>query len=144
MNRSEIEKITLEFTKLFNDEDLNAVLSYFSDDAVYVEFNGTKHKGIAAIRAAFEPQFGGRFGKMTFYTEDLLIDPETQKSLIRWTLTLEEEERQGAYRGLDILFFIGKKIVQKHTYCKAKVPLINKKSVMISNGTWPKNGSPGK
>ena len=120
MNRSEIERITLEFTKLFNDENLNAVLSYFSDDAVYVEFNGIKHKGIAAIRAAFEPQFGGRFGKMTFYTEDLLIDPETQKSLIRWTLTLEEEERQGAYRGLHILFFIGEKLFRSIPIAKQK------------------------
>ena len=58
MNRSEIERITLEFTKLFNDEDLNAVLSYFSEDAIYVEFNGIRHKGIAAIRAAFELQLG--------------------------------------------------------------------------------------
>ena len=123
MNRSEIERITLEFTKLFNDDNLNAVLSYFSEDAVCVEFNGIRHKGIAAIRAAFEPQFGGRFGKMTFYNEDLLIDPETQKSLIRWTLTLEAEERQGAYRGLDILFFVGNRIVQKHTYLKQKYRL---------------------
>jgi len=137
MNRAELERITLEFTKLFNDEDLNAVLSYFAEDAVYVEFNGIRHEGLAAIRVAFEPQFGGHFGKMTFYNEDLLIDPETQKSLISWTLTLEEEERQGAYRGLDILHFAGKEIVQKHTYCKAKVPLITKKSVMISYGTWP-------
>ena len=64
MNRSEIERITLEFTKLFNDEDLNAVLSYFSEDAVYVEFNGIRHKRIAAIRAAFEgPNLADVLGK---------------------------------------------------------------------------------
>ncbi|MEE8444126.1 MAG: hypothetical protein V3S44_02175, partial [Alphaproteobacteria bacterium] len=59
------------------------------------------------------------------------------KALIRWTLTLEEPARAGAYRGLDILHFADGKLTEKHTYCKAKVPFIRKKSEMTADGSWP-------
>ena len=68
---------------------------------------------------------------------DMFIDVEAGKALIRWVLTLEEADRQGAYRGLDILHFENGKLVEKHTYCKAKIPLIRKKSDMSEEGIWP-------
>jgi hypothetical protein len=57
--------------------------------------------------------------------------------MIRWVLTLEQDTRQGAYRGLDILHFEGGKITEKHTYCKAKIPFIRKKKDMVEEGRWP-------
>jgi len=137
MTRRELEKLTLEFTEAFNRDDIEAVMSYFADDAIYDEFNGARHQGKSAIRKAFEPQFAGKYGKMRFHDEDMFIDVEAGKALIRWLLTLEEEDRQGAYRGLDILHFQDGLLVEKHTYCKAKIPFIRKKPELTAEGKWP-------
>ena len=78
----------------------------------------------AAIREAFVPQFRGDFGKIRFQAEDIFVDAESSKAVIRWLCTLENEERSGAWRGLDILHFEKGRVKQKLTYAKATVPLI--------------------
>ena len=135
--RAALEKLVIDFTEAFNREDIDEVMSYFADGAIYDEFNDMRHKGTDAIRAAFIPQFAGKYGRMRFHTEDLFLDVESGKALIRWVLTMEEDSRQGAYRGLDILHFEGGKLVEKHTYCKAKMPFIHKKAEMDEQGKWP-------
>jgi hypothetical protein len=40
-----------------NTNDLDRVMTFFSDDAFYQPGDGKTHKGKAEIRAAFEPQF---------------------------------------------------------------------------------------
>ena len=132
-----LEKLVVAFTEAFNREDIDEVMSYFAEDAIYDEFNDIRHEGLAAIRKAFEPQFSGAFGKMRFHTEDMFLDVGTSKAMTRWVLTLEEENRAGAYRGLDLLHFQDGKLVEKHTYCKAKIPFIRKKAEMTEEGTWP-------
>lgn len=135
--RAMLEKLVVDFTEAFNREDIDDVMSYFADDAIYDEFNDIRHVGTDAIRAAFVPQFAGKYGRMRFHTEDLFLDVESGKALIRWVLTMEEETRQGAYRGLDILKFENGRLVEKHTYCKAKIPFIHKKTDMAKEGKWP-------
>ena len=135
--RALLERLVIDFTEAFNREDMDEVLSYFADNAIYDEFNDVRHVGKAAIRRAFEPQFAGRFGRMRFHTEDLFLDAAAGKALIRWTLTLEEAHRQGAYRGLDILHFENGQLVEKHTYCKARIPLIHTKAELEKAGRWP-------
>jgi ketosteroid isomerase-like protein len=136
-DRAALEKRVIDFTEAFNRENIDEVMSYFAEDAVYDEFNGARHVGLAAIRNAFAPQFAGTFGRMRFHTEDMILDVAAQKALIRWTLTLEEPHRAGAYRGLDILHWRGDRLVEKHTYCKAKIPFIRKKAEMQAEGSWP-------
>ena len=135
--RNMLETLVTNFTEAFNREEIEEVMSYFSDDAVYEEFNGVKNVGLSSIRKSLEPQFSGKFGKMRFYTEDMFIDTSEGKAMVRWLLTLEEKERAGAYRGLDLLYFINGELVEKLTYCKANVPLILKKSEMLQSGSWP-------
>ena len=135
--RDELERLVTDFTEAFNREDIDEVMSYFADGGLYDEFNGVRNVGCDAVRKAFEPQFAGAFGTMRFHTEDMFLDVEAGKALIRWTLTLEEPTRAGAYRGLDILHFENGRLVEKHTYCKAKIPLIRKKSEMQADGSWP-------
>ena len=137
--RAALEKLVIDFTEAFNREDIDEVMSYFADDAIYDEFNDIRHVGKGAIRAAFEPQFDGAFGRMRFHTEDLFLDVGAGKAMIRWVLTLQKDTRQGAYRGLDILHFEAGKLTEKHTYCKAKIPFIRKKSDMDAAGRWPGN-----
>lgn len=135
--RADLEKLVIDFTEAFNREDIDEVMSYFADDAIYDEFNDIRHVGRDAIRAAFVPQFAGEYGRLRFHTEDLFLDVDSGKALIRWVLTMEEETRQGAYRGLDILHFENGKLVEKHTYCKAKIPFIRKKEELEGQGRWP-------
>lgn len=136
-NRKVLEKQVVSFTEAFNREDINEVMSHFAEGAIYEEFNGVRNEGLAAIRNAFEPLFSGTFGKMRFHTEDMFLDVTTGKAMIRWVLTLEEENRAGAYRGLDLLYFCNEKLVEKHTYCKAKVPFIRNKVEMLEESVWP-------
>jgi len=123
MEKKELEDLVLRFTEAFNREDLDGVMSFMADAAVYDEFNGKLNQGKPAIRAAFEPQFRGDFGKIRFRTEDWFVDPESGKALIRWLCTLENEGRTSGWRGLDILRFEDGLLVEKHTYAKARVPL---------------------
>ncbi len=132
-----LERLVVDFTEAFNREDIDEVMSFFAEGAIYDEFNGARSLGLAAIRHAFEPQFAGAYGRMRFHTEDMFLDAMAGKALIRWVLTLEEETRAGAYRGLDILHFSDGKLVEKHTYCKANIPLIRKRTEMEADGSWP-------
>lgn len=126
VNRAALQKLVIDFTETFNREDIDEVMSYFAPNAVYDEFNGTRSIGRQAIRDAFTPQFDGAFGRMRFHTEDMFLDADTGKALIRWLLTFEEADRAGGWRGLDILHFENGKLVEKHTYAKAKSPVVEK------------------
>ena len=98
-------------------------MSYFADaGAVYDQHDGVVAEGLVAIRAAFQPQFDGEYGAMRFAVEDLFIDPEQGKTMIRWLCSFDTKRGRAGWRGLDILHFnaVGK-ITTKLTYAKAKV-----------------------
>jgi uncharacterized protein (TIGR02246 family) len=119
-----LEALVIRFTDAFNREDLDGVMALMADDAIYDEFTGVRNRGKAAIRAAFEPQFRGDYGKMRFTAEDLFVDAVAGKALIRWVCTLETKRGPAGWRGLDILHVKNGLVTEKHTYAKAKVPLL--------------------
>ncbi|MGH7384030.1 MAG: nuclear transport factor 2 family protein [Candidatus Rokuibacteriota bacterium] len=119
-----LRELTIRFTDAFNRDDLDGVMAMMAADAVYEEFTGRVNRGSAAIRAAFEPQFGVDFGKVRFETEDLFADAATGRALIRWVCRLETRRGPAAWRGLDILHFEGGLVTRKLTYAKAKIPLL--------------------
>jgi uncharacterized protein (TIGR02246 family) len=124
MGRSQLADLVVRFMDAFNRNDLDAVMAFFAPDGIYDEFNGTSSRGKAAIRAAFEPQFRGDFGKIRFHTEDLFVDAQSGKALIRWECRLEANGRTRGWRGLDVLRFENGLLKEKHTYAKAPVPLL--------------------
>ena len=120
MTHAELEDLVVRFTDAFNREDIDAVMAFFAEDALYDEFDGERSRGKDAIRATFEPQFRGAFGRMRFVTEDLFVDPSSGKALIRWLCTLERDGVVRGWRGLDFLLVRGGRIVEKQTYAKAE------------------------
>jgi uncharacterized protein (TIGR02246 family) len=124
LTRDELASITADFLGAFNANDLDKTMSFFADDGVYEEFNGTANKGLDAVRAAFAPQFDGAFGEMRFLDEDLIVDAEARKVMASWTCTLEVKGQPTSWRGLDAMTFDeAGKITHKLTYAKAKSPL---------------------
>jgi uncharacterized protein (TIGR02246 family) len=122
MERAKLIDLTRQFTDAFNRNDLDAVMAFFSDDGVYDEFNGKRNRGKTAIRAAFEPQFRGVFGKMEFVEDDIFVDSESGNAMISWRCTLSVNGQPTSWRGLDLLRFVGECIVSKRTYAKMKAP----------------------
>ena len=73
-----------EYMRAFNDNDLDRVMTYFAEDAVYRPGNGVERVGRAAIRRELEPQFRGALGAMRFDEHDRLVDERSRKVAIRW------------------------------------------------------------
>ena len=120
---AELAALANEFLDAFNRNDLDAVIAFFTDDAVYEELHGRINRGKAAIREAFAPQFEGKFGKMVFIEDDTFIDADAGKIMSSWDLELEMETEPRVLKGLDLLQFDGRLITRKQTYVKAKAPL---------------------
>ena len=121
-SRAELEDLTHRFTAAFNREDLDGVMAFIAEDAVYDQFNGVRSVGRTAIRAAFVPQFRGDFGTIRFVTEDCFVDATAGKALISWVCTLTRDGVTRGWRGLDVLRFVDGLVTEKHTYAKADVP----------------------
>ncbi|MEQ8234916.1 MAG: nuclear transport factor 2 family protein [Gammaproteobacteria bacterium] len=119
----QLDRLAREFLDAFNRNDLDAVMAFFTDDAVYEEMNGRRDVGRDAIRAAFEPQFAGDHGRLTFNEDDTFVDAEAGKVMSSWTLEVATDSRTSTLRGLDLLVFDGDRITLKQTYAKAAKPL---------------------
>ncbi len=98
----------------FNANDLDIVMTCFSDDAIYQPGDGNTHKGKAEIRAAFEPQFNGAYGAMRFDELDRVIDLENRKMTIRYICRhdISDTNPRGLVmflRGIVTRLFVGKR-----------------------------------
>ena len=127
-----IEQILGEFVDGFNTNSLDDVMTYFADDAVYEPGDGRTHRGRAAIREVFRPQFSNAFGTMRFVVSDRVIDERARKATIRWvcqhdfttTKSLPQRllfraiyGRRAGWYGTDIFHFDERgKIVGKFSY----------------------------
>lgn len=117
--KSELSSLTDRFVDAFNRQDLDDVMSFFSDDAVYQDPYGKSHEGKTAISKAFDPVVNGGLGKIHFADEDRFIDEDAGKVMDSWVLHMhmgEGEEKEATMAGLDLLHFDGDKLVRKITY----------------------------
>lgn len=62
----ELPAATRAFTEAFDRNDLDGVMAWLTDDVVYEQHDGRVAEGRDTVRAAFEPQFAGAFGRMWF------------------------------------------------------------------------------
>jgi uncharacterized protein (TIGR02246 family) len=79
-----IAEILRRFVDGFNTNSLDEVMTFFADDAVYEPGDGKTHRGRAAIRETFRPQFENAFGTMRFIVNDEVVDEGARKASIRW------------------------------------------------------------
>ncbi|MEX1034445.1 MAG: nuclear transport factor 2 family protein [Sneathiella sp.] len=117
--REKLSALTDKFVAAFNRQDIDDVMSFFADNAVYRDAYGKSHEGLDAIRKAFEPVLNGKLGKINFAAEDRFIDAGAGKVMDSWTLHMhmgEGAEKEASMTGLDLLYFDGGKLVTKTTY----------------------------
>ena len=84
MSTSRIAEVIRQFVDGFNTNSLDDVMSFFADDAVYEPGDGRTHRGRAAIREAFRPQFANAYGTLRFVVSDQVVDEGGRKAAIRW------------------------------------------------------------
>lgn len=114
---SELVELANGFVDAFNRQKIDDVMSYFAEDAVYEDASGKTHSGVAEIRAQFEPLLDGTLGKINFAGDDRFIDAGQGKIMDSWHLAIRVgEEGERGMRGLDLLHFVGDKLVRKITY----------------------------
>lgn len=158
-NLASIQATIDRFVDAFNVKDLNAVVTFFTADAVYRPGDGSEHRGPAAIRLAFEPQFNGAFGTMRFDEHDRLIDEGGRKAAIRWVCRhdLAGAKTTGlaqwlqrlvigsfvgqrfGWEGLDVFHFNADgKIVGKFTYANYNRPQLRRDlGVALTKPSYP-------
>lgn len=119
----ELKQLTDEFLGSFNRGDVDGIMSFFTEDAVYEEFHGRVNEGASAIRTSFERLFSGRFGTIRFDEDDTFIDADAGKVMSSWDLHLDMDDKPVVLAGLDLLEFKGDKIARKLTYAKAEAGL---------------------
>ena len=131
-----------EFVDAFNVNDLDRVMAFFADDAEYEPGDGAKHRGRAAIRAEFAPQFAGRYGAMRFDVHDKLVDESGRRAAIRWACRIDVSGRHGrgvfpllrllgllrygprmVWQGMDVFHFDAEGLITgKYSYANFKIP----------------------
>lgn len=159
-----IREVIDRFVEAFNVNDLDRVMTFFAQDAVYRPGDGSEHRGPSAIRQAFEPQFNAAFGTMRFDEHDRLIDEASRKAVIRWvcrhdlagakpySLALTLQRLAGGllvgsrfgWEGLDVFHFNDAgKIVGKFTYANYTRPQLRKDLGIALPATEPRLSSKG-
>ncbi len=81
---TQVIETLMKYWDAFNGNDLDTVMTCFSDKAVYQPGDGKTHRGKAEIRAALEPQFHYALGAMRFDELDRVIDVANHKVVLRW------------------------------------------------------------
>jgi ketosteroid isomerase-like protein len=142
----ELARLVLHFCDAFNRESLDEAMAYFHESAIYATVDGKRHEGRTAIRAAFEPQFEGAFGRLEFVNEDLIVDAARGRAVLRWVcrhdldvpargplprrlgaLLLRRALGRGrAWQGLDVFYFEGRLIAEKHSFARTPLPLLRR------------------
>ncbi len=84
MEAKEISDTITQLTDAFNIYDFDRIMSFFTDDAVYVTADGKTYRGKKEIRAAFEGHFNGEFGAFQFEAHDRVIDAENRRAASPW------------------------------------------------------------
>lgn len=104
-----IADVLRAFVDGFNTNSLDEVMTFFADEAVYEPGDGRTHRGRAAIREAFVPQFSHAFGTMRFVVNDWIVDEAARKAVIRWVCQHDLSTMKPSLQGFVLKALYGKR-----------------------------------
>ena len=123
MTDSEMAELLREFTATFNSRDLDAVMTYFTDDAVFESPRGqdpwgTRFEGKDRVREGLAARFAGL--PQLHYGHDVHF-AVGDRGASEWTLTGTTPEGQKIeVRGCDLWTFRDGKIARKDSFWKIR------------------------
>lgn len=132
----------IAFVDAFNVDDLEQVMGFFADDAEYITYDGQHCRGKTEIRAAFATQFAGRYGRLRFIRDKLIVDETSQQAAVSWRCEHELGTEMTAaplrllqrslallsgkkpyWEGVDLFRFENGRLAGKYTYAQTRLPL---------------------
>ena len=131
LTKDEIKDTIERFTEGFNRDDLDDVMEFFTEDAVYVEFTGKVNREKKEIRKAFEPQFRGDFGAVRFHDKDFVIDEKAQAAVFNWWCTMSLGDKSFRWEGLDVFKFKNGLIKEKRSFAQADLPRFTPRNFLL-------------
>jgi ketosteroid isomerase-like protein len=107
------------FNEAFNSHDVDAVMAWMTDDAVFESTSppaGQRYEGAAAVRDAWE-EFFAASPTAHFESEDVIVAGD--RCVVRWVYTWTEPDGTvGSVHGVDVLRVRDGKVAEKLAYVK--------------------------
>lgn len=127
LSKNEILPLFNDWLIAWNEHDLDGVMKLMHQDIVFENWTGVKIEGKNTLRRSWTPWFLNH-GNFKFIQEDLFFDENEQKMLFMWRLEWPSAfkpfmGKQEIRRGVDVLYFMDGKIIQKLTYSKTTVQI---------------------
>jgi ketosteroid isomerase-like protein len=115
----ETRTVIEHFNEAFNRHDVNAIMSWMTEDCVFENTrpspDGARITGHAAVRAFWEGFFE-RSPHARFETEELIAAGD--RCVVRWTYSWVRDGTQGHVRGIDLFRVRDGKVAEKLSYVK--------------------------
>jgi len=130
LSREEMSALLVGWLAAWNEYDLDGVMELFHDEVLFENWTGARVKGRDRLYRAWSPWFKNH-GGFRFLGEDSFFDEGEQKALFQWELEWPSTEggkegKREIRRGVDVIHFQDGKIIQKLTYSKTKVDIVQK------------------
>jgi len=107
------------FNEAFNRHDVDAIMSWMTEDCVFENTrpapDGTRIAGHAAVRA-FWDEFFRRSPHAHFDTEELIFAGD--RCVVRWVYSWVRDGTPGRVRGVDVFRVRDGKVAEKLSYVK--------------------------
>ena len=123
MTESVNEDVLRAVLDAFNRHDLDAIMGFFADDAVFESPRGadpwgTRFVGAAAVRAGLAKRFAG-IPDVHYGDDDHFLSADGGRGVSEWTLTgTTTDGERIEVRGCDLWTFEDGRIVRKDSYWK--------------------------
>lgn len=126
LSSPEIEGLIKRYLDAWNRRDLDGVLACLHPNIVWEDYDGRKSQGRGSAWTAWQPQFQFN-GEIRLEIEDLIVDLERQRAVLRWTFrqiasmraTAGLQPPQHRQRGIELLRFGDGRITERLVYVKA-------------------------
>jgi len=137
LTRQEILTRITTWLQAWDAHNLDGVMELMHDKVVFENWAGPAISGKRALKRAWTPWFL-KHGDFKFVAEDIFVDELEQKAVFRWQLEWPSLEvaykgQQEKRRGVDVLHFQDGKIIEKLTYSKTSLMIVDQPIQLQAN-----------